>query len=467
MIVTLVSLAIYFFILFIITYSFRNRLKTIQDYFIAGKSLGIYASTASLSATGIGGSATLVATAYIYKFGLAGIWMNLGAALGLFALGLFLAKRVNRFQVYSLPELIENLFDQKTRKLAALLVLMAEIAWLALTIQATAAIITVFFPESSSYLSFAITLFFILYTFWGGQYAISYTDLIQLIIVFFGIILLLYFGMAILSHGSSFASLPAGTFSFPANQKFSIQSVITLSLLIGLPHMVGSDIYAKIISARNPDIARRSALYSALIRILWGIAIAILGLMALLILPESTNPNLALPYLAKSILPDYMSGIFLAALLAILMSSADTILLTSSTVFSHDLMGDWIAPERKILYARLSTALIGLAAFLLATQFKSIIKTLELGYTIFAGGLIIPVLFGFLRDRYTAVSFHTNTAFAAMLLSGSLSLALKLKWFAAPFGLNALFVGMLSSLLLLTADILLVRLLGKRQSLAD
>ncbi len=451
---TILSIAftifLYFLAVFSIGWRYSKQLRSVRYYFVANRSLGFLPSTASLSATGIGGSATLVATAYIYQFGLAGIWMNLGSAIGLYFLGLLLARKVYSYDVFSLPELVEKLFDKRARLAAAIVILAAEIAWLALTIQAAEAIITAFIPGYPIILSLVATTIFVLYTVLGGQFAITYTDVLQFWLMIAAIVVMVPYSLYLAGGAEGlFASLPGYALQFPASDKFSLSSVITLTLLLGLPHLVGPDIYAKIFSAKDGQTARKASLWSAFIRAGWAAGIAVIGLSALALMPGIKNSNTVLPlFLIQNISPLF-SGIVIAALLAILMSSADTILLTSSTIVSHDLLGNIISEQQKISTARSSTVVIGILAFILALYFKSMIQTLELGYALFSGGMILPILFGFFRNRF---SFSNEGAFIAMLGGGLYTILVKLQILPGFWSLHAMFHGMGLALLVLILD---------------
>ena len=86
---------------FVIGLISRRRTRSREDFYVAGRSMGLLATTSSLTATGIGGSATIVAAIYIYTRGLPGIWMNLGAGLGLIGLGALLAGRIRKIKACS------------------------------------------------------------------------------------------------------------------------------------------------------------------------------------------------------------------------------------------------------------------------------------------------------------------------------------------------------------------------------
>ncbi len=404
---------LYFLVLFIIAILSRKKIQNEKDFWIAGGRLGLIVSTASLTATGIGGSAAIVAAAYIYQYGLPGIWLNLSASIFLILLGIFFAKKVRQTNCVSLPDLMGYFYGPRTKTISALLVVLAEIAWLSLIIQATQIVLVgLGWADTNHWILSAITIFFIGYTIWGGQIAVSYSDLWQSIFIF---IVFSFAALPYLIWQTDFTALqikmPADFLSFPTNAKMDAGKVWGLLFVIGLPHLVGPDIYAKIFSADSTRTASKAAVFAGLLRLLWAIVLTAVVLLALPFTENIQKPAMILPHIISQHFPALLAGFLLAAILAILMSSADTILLTASTVISHDILpmtpqktSDQITTKTKVshgslFWARISIIVIGLSALGLALYFQSIIKTLELAYTIFAGGVSLPLLAGLLRVR--------------------------------------------------------------------
>jgi len=108
------------------------------------------------------------------------------------------------------------------------------------------------------------------------------------------------------------------------------------------------------------------------------------------------------------------------------MSSADTVILTTSTILCVDIGGKvfpHIDERRRLLMAKLGVVVIGGLALLLAMQMKGIINTLLYSYTIFTSGIVIPVVAGFYKDKLRVNSWG---ALAAIAGGGGTALGIKL-----------------------------------------
>jgi len=414
----------YLVVIFIIGIFTSKMVKDRAGFFVASRRLGILTTTSSLTATSIGGSATIAASIYVYTKGLPGMWMNLSAGIGLILLGITFAGKVREMNVFSLPEMIQIMYSRRVRICASILVVIAEIAWLALLIQAMQIFINSISginPVTAIYIS---TFIIIAYTVLGGQFGVSYSDILQMFIMFFGILLMVGMVITKAKFFSVINSIPPSMLTFPVGVHMGIIDLIALFFLMGLPHMVGSDIYAKVLSAKDVKTARMACLLSGLLRIFWGGAITIISLGALILMPDLENPSIILPEMILRLFNPYISGIMVAAFLAAMMSSADTVVLTGATVLSNDIFSFSEKNKSNLLIIRLLVLCIGIMGLFLALYLRDIIKTLELAYTVFASGLIIPFIAGFYKEK---LRVDEKGALASMVGGGGLALLMKLR----------------------------------------
>jgi len=211
----------YIAVIVLVGFVSSRKAKTSQGFFLADRSIGWLALTATITATTVGGSATIVAGGRIYASGLPALWYDIGGALGLIVLGLFLANKVRKTGLFTLPDIAGHLYDDKVRFASAILIIITEIAWVSLLIQASSLILSVIVPVEFEILLIVITVAFIAYTLIGGQYAVIYTDIIQFIVMIVGICLiaapLLLFDA--LPH---LGQLSANSLSFPVNSNIGI-----------------------------------------------------------------------------------------------------------------------------------------------------------------------------------------------------------------------------------------------------
>jgi SSS family solute:Na+ symporter len=201
-----------------------------------------------------------------------------------------------------------------------------------------------------------------------------------------------------------------------------------------MPHIVGPDIYSKLLSAKNESTAKIGALLSGVFKFIFAGAIGILALSAIVLFPNLDNPSLAIPMVILQLSP-LVAGLVLAAFLSVMLSSADSVLLSAGTILSVDL-----TQKNTILVSRLGILLVGGFAFLLSLLLQDIISTLTLAYTIFTAGLTLPILFGFYKNK---TNVNSTGAILSLIIGGSVSLS----WFALgnPYAIDAVLVGLLCS----------------------
>ena len=106
--VELVIIAVYFFLMIAIGLLSRRKARGADDFFVAGRKGTSVFIVGSLIATIVGGSATIGMAGMGFSLGLNGAWWLLSGSIGLIALGIFFARKVREYGLYTLPELVEN-----------------------------------------------------------------------------------------------------------------------------------------------------------------------------------------------------------------------------------------------------------------------------------------------------------------------------------------------------------------------
>jgi SSS family solute:Na+ symporter len=355
----------------------------------------------------------------VYRHGIAGVWFDLAGALGLATLGLFLAGRVRREAVVTLPEIVGRAYGQTARWWAALLVLVSEIVWFALLTEATQVVLTSavgIAPTRALVLSTAV---FVLYTWLGGQFAVVRTDLVQYSLMVAGIP-----GVALtcaLAGAGGLSGLSSEAWRFPTSATLGYRDIAGWLVLVGLPHLVGSDVYAKLLSCRDEATARRSALLAALSKVVFGLAVAAIALAARKALPPVTGSSEVLPSAVLNFAPPAFAAFVLVALVATMQSSADVVLLSASAVTARDLAPPLTGRKLSLPAARALTPVFGALGLMVALAMgRDVLETLKLGYSIFAAGLILPVLAALLPGRPVV---PRSGAIAAMIAGGATAAA--------------------------------------------
>lgn len=354
----------------------------------------------------------------VYAHGVAGLWFDFAGAAGLLTLGLFLARRVRREAAVTLPEIVGRAYGPAARWCAALLVLLSEIVWFALLTEATQVVLTAGFGLEPTTALVVSTAVFVLYTSLGGQLAVVRTDLVQYGLMVAGILGVA--GICALRGAHGLAGLPRQAWSFPTSPTLGWGDIAAWLALVGLPHLVGSDVYAKLLSSRDEATARRSAILAAGSKVAFGLAVAAVALAARKALPPMA-PSTVLPAAVLAFVPPALAAFVLVALVATMHSSADAVLLSASAVTALDLAPPLLRRPLPLPAARALTPAFGALGLAVAIGMdRNVLETLKLGYSIFSAGLILPVLAALLPEKPLV---PTGGAIAAMIAGGAVAAA--------------------------------------------
>lgn len=427
----------------------RKRAGSQDGFFVAHRKGTVLLITGSLLATAIGGSCTVGMAGLGFQQGLTGAWWLLVGSIGLLVLGLFFAKRVRGAALYTLPELVERQYGRHVGLAASILIVIAWVGIVAGQIVAAGKVLSILGIGSVTLWMIIFTIVFVAYAILGGQFSIIRTDFIQAAMLFTGIFVALALTFSHVGglDGLRF-SLPPHYFSFPISPEFNWKMLLSLLILVGATFVVGPDIYTRLFCAKGEKTAQLSTFLSASLFVPIAFAITLIGMSAKVLYP-GISPEQAFPQVISGVLSPGLSGLILAALVAALMSSADTCLLSQSVILTQDIFKRFhpSLDERKtVLLTRLSLIVLGLVALGLAISLKGVISSLFFAYTIFTCGLVVPVIAGFYKRRLRVTS---QGALAALIGGGAIGLVGKIPGIDIPLKGDLGLIGFAISALLL------------------
>lgn len=469
-----IVLLLYFVILCVIAVHSAMNVKSVPDFFVARKGASVKAVTGSLVATILGGSAVIGAVDAGPKLGAATAWFMLVGSLGLLALLPFV-KKAYTLGKYTLPDLIENLFGKLPRTIASIVIPLAWTGIVAAQIIASAKLLQSFTPLSYEVSATISAVIFIFYTMAGGQLSILRTDLLQAILILAGLAIIVLFAIGydftIASSALGFASesptLTKNAPAFPFNSNFTPLTLFLLILTYGSTFTVGPDMFSRLFCAKDDRTAKKAILTAALILIPVAATIGFLGAFGTG-LGEVQGARISA--IADLVVPAPLAPFIALALLSVVLSSADTTLLSSSIIicellFRKSPVNDETQEDEKLeaekqeagklesetlevekqecrapqhrITGKIKTQLVkdlsslastryvilanGFVAFIIALLFTDIIQMLLLALAIYAGAFIIPILFGLAGMR-----IKPKFVSAAIIAGGLLALAGKL-----------------------------------------
>lgn len=406
-------LLIYGLVLFLIgIYSFL-KIKTPADYFLAGKKPGVWQISGSLLATILGGSAILGTIGLSATQAWASSWYILAASLGLLGL-LPIVKKVHSKGKFTLPELVGQYYGEPARKVTSVIIPVAWLGVVAAQIIAGAQILVSFFDLTYATGVLLTGVIFIVYTYIGGQVSVMKTDLFQSFFILGGIIL-----TAAMIPAGKLPELPQFSEVFPFNSHFSPFDLFILIITFSSTFVVGPDIYSRVFCAKNSKTAFRSVLTVALILIPFGFVLSYVGIYAATFHSGAQNSS-SLVNLANSLLPEWATGLLVAALVSAVLSTASTTLLTASMILSELFHKD-INNQKSFRQTKLFLVAIGAMSMVISLKITSIVGSLLLALSFYSGAFIIPMVVALFN-----LPFNKRFSIAAMLTGGILALTGKL-----------------------------------------
>ena len=422
-----IALILYLIVLVIIAIRSARCVKDIPDFFVARKGASAKAVAGSLIATILGGSAVIGAVDSGIKIGGAASWFMLTGALGLLALIPFAARAYKQGR-YALPDLVENLYGKGPRLVASIVIPVAWTGIVAAQIIAAAKLVMTFTSLSYTTAAIVSAIVFTGYTLAGGQHSILRTDFMQACLIILGLVVLAAFALfgtpatSSLSTSHSLQSLLQGAPAFPFNTNFTPLDLFLLILTYGTTYTAGPDIFSRMFCAKDVNTAKKAIAIAActLIPVAF-----IIGFLAVYGVSLENVQGAHITAIANAVLPPALIPLFALALLSVVLSSADTTLLSSSVIlcglFRVGREQEPTSGKNPLTKARAVILLNGIVALLIALVFTDIIGTLLLALAVYAGAFTVPILWGLLglkaKPKYVAV---------AIVLGGILALAGKL-----------------------------------------
>jgi SSS family solute:Na+ symporter len=398
----------------------RSRRQSGESYWVAERQYGISRISASLIVTVFGASATMGVIGLGYSRGLTGAWWPLTGALALIPFGLFFADRIRGLTVYTLPDVLKGAYGDRVAVPAAAMISISWCGVIAAQMIAGARLLDGVFAIGYTAALAVIAVVFVVYTFWGGQLSVVRTDTWQLGLFLVGLLVCLTLVTAASSGTNTVVAepLPRGHMNFPVSSGFGWYDLLVYyPLIVGLPFLVGPDLWSRVFCAKDGVVARRSVLLAASAIVPIALLLAGLGILIRARFP-GLAPDGALPEAIRQLLPIGVRGVVVAAFLAAIMSSADTTLVTASTILSLNVLAPFgfSSEGKQLIHTRVCLIIVGIVAWAVAGFQQGIIPALLLGYTIYVGGVVVPTLASFFRKR---LGITTAGAMWAVIIGGS------------------------------------------------
>jgi Na+/proline symporter len=393
-----------------------RRIRTEEDYLLAGRRLGYTLATFSMFATWFGAETIVSSGGRAHREGFSLTAPEpFGYGLCLIIMGLVFAVPLWRRRLTTLADLFRVRFSPATERWAALILIPSSVLWAAAQIRAFGSVLT---TGTTLEIEAAIAIgasFTILYTAFGGLLTDAITDVIQGGVLAVGLLMLL---VAVLTHLGSTHNAPTialtSTYRLttPEEGRSLLQSIEAWAIPV-FGSVVAAELISRVIATPSARVAKRSALAAAGLYLLLGSIPLLVGLVGGSIVPQVTDAEQIVPAVAREILPTLGYAIFVGALISAILSTVDSTLLVASGLLSHNLVVPLarIVDERnKLILARAGVMGFGIVAYVLALHAEGVFALVEQASAFGSAGALVTITFGL----FTSIG-GPKTAIATLL----------------------------------------------------
>ena len=405
--ISLSIIGLFLILIIIVGYVAGRNTKDSDGYLVANRSSGYFLIVGTLFATFWGGGTVLGGSGAAYNDGIMGVIEDpFAAGLALILVGVFFVKTLRKLNLKSIGELYKRRFNKNVSYSASALMIPTYVIWTSVQLLAIGKITNVLFGVNFMLAFLLGAGVVILYTVLGGILAVVWTDAIQMIIIFIGLILIVIVGVKAVGGMEVIQiNTPKNYWNFFPNKDNGVSWIAYFAMWIGmaLGNVPSPDIAQRAFVAKDGKTAQRGMITAGLMYwtvglipvfiALIGITMVNTGLLDLSAIARiSEDSELMIPLLAKELLGPVGLGIFAGSLIAAVLSSASTSLFATAVLMANDIYKPIFMKknnDKKLVnVTKISVVIIGILAILIG-----LISTNLYDLTIFAFTLLFGILF--------------------------------------------------------------------------
>lgn len=460
----LLTVFAYLLFLFFIGLRLTRKLKSKEDFLVAGRTLTAPVLVGTLLATWIGSGDIFSVSDLSYNHGYSSLIGSAGGWLGIIIV-FFIAGKVRRFGQFTVPDILEARYNKWARILATITTIIAYVTIVSYQFRGGGWVLNIItdgkIPIKTGIV--VVAVFVITYTLLAGMISVAYLDIFNGLIMIGGILLALPF---LIHHvgGMEYIMANVTPREHPILGNMSLVQAMGYFVPTFLLALGNGNMYQRFFSAKDEREAKRSVIG-------WVVGVIILGvtLQSLAVAGSSYFKGLEAREAGKIILLVAHKGVpvavgcaLLAAIVAIIISTANSFLLVPATNLIRDIYQRFIKPDledkKMIFYSRIFVIILGLISYSLISFFPRILDAAYAAYTVYGAG-ITPAL--------VAVFFWKRATVAGGVLSILGGMTTTVLWEIInkiqghlPLGVPTVYPALICSLLLLIG----ISLLGRKPS---
>jgi solute:Na+ symporter, SSS family len=419
--------------------------ENLEEYAVVERSYGSWVIFATLSASFIGGGFSTGNAEKVFRFGIVNIIGLWGFSLKEILVARYIAPKFVHFpSAISVGDVMATAYGTIGRVITGLCALFLCAGIVGAQVGAMGIVFNVFYGMDRLWgigLGCGIV---ILYTTFGGMRAVVVTDVFQFAVLAIGMPLVLIFGVSYVGGlDALIAAVPPDRLTVPSGG-FTWIEMVALFLVFMFGETLVPPYLQRLCIGKSAKEAARGTLYSGLFSIPFFAVTGLIGLVALAMDP-SQNANLAMAHVVVTVMPPVLKGLVIAAVISIVMSSADSFLNSASIAFINDvvqpLRSEPLAARPSLLLAKAVTFTVGVLSIVFTLAIESILDILIYAYTYWAPVVLVPLI---------AAIYGYRKGVSGFLAGGLAGICVALIWdnmLGQPGHIAGLVVGVFANLL--------------------
>ncbi len=433
MTITIAVLVIYLGFLAAFAIWSRSETKTLSGYYLAGKKLPYWVVAFSTNATGESGWLLLGLTGMGYTVGAQAYWVVVGEVIGIALAWGLVSRRLKRLSdttdAITVPDVLVARFDDKrnlVRSIAVAIILVMVTTYITAQLVASGKAFSSFLGMDYKTGVVLGSVIIIAYTLVGGYKAVSYTDVLQGVLMLAGLII-----MPIVAVSAAGGWGAISTTLLVDNPDFlnmfslgdgGIGAWVAIAsfVAIGLPFLGVPQLLVRFMSARDDNELKKARIVSVVVMLLFGLGAVTAGIAGRALMPGLADPETIFPLLSNELFHPIISGVLMVVVLSAIMSTADSLLLLASSAIVRDTMQKILGSRKSdgqlASYGKLVTLIIGVVGIAFAIPEAQFIFYFVLFAWAGLGSAFGPVILCLLYYKKT-----TRTGVLAGMLGGFLT----------------------------------------------
>ncbi|HEY0654863.1 MAG TPA: sodium:solute symporter family protein [Chryseosolibacter sp.] len=408
----LLSIILYLLLTIFIGVWAARRVKTLDDYMLAGRSLPLTLSSTAMFATWFGSETVFGASSEFLEGGLYAVIEDpFGAALCLILFGVFFVRKLYNLNLLTLGDFFRKRFGRNAELTASIFLGPPYLGYIAAQLVAMGLIMNVVtgMPVWEGIVISAVVV--TIYTYIGGMWAITITDFIQTIIIIGGL-LVLAIVMANKAGGvqNVLNQAPADTFRFfpPADGK-EIVSWVAAWAVLGLGSIPSQDVFQRSMSSNSAATAMRSCFIAAAMYLTIAMLPLFISLCTKYLYPDQIHGDaqLALPNMVLQHTSLPVQILFFGSLLSAIMSTTSSVILAPAAILSENLVKplskNRLSNKQILVVTKIAVLVFSILATIMACMRSNIYELVSESSILSLVSLFAPLTFGLYWKRSSRV----------------------------------------------------------------